>query len=86
MKDIKEFTTTDLGLIASLVTCGFSYTDAVAQTPTKVVFKFNEEELLRKATTAYYSNGLKVPASSFYNNIKSIRGVINEILRNSPKS
>lgn len=77
---MKEFTTTDIGLIAALVTFGLPYIEATVLSPTRVMFKFEDSDMLKQAVSAYFAGSLKVPANSFYNNIKSLRGVINGLL------
>lgn len=80
------FTTTDLGLASALITFGIAYKEAKKLSSERIVFVFDDSTDIKRAVSAYYSNALKVPASTYINNYKSLKGIINGLIKEETKS
>lgn len=81
------FTTSDIGLVAALMSWGLQYDTIDKNDSAKIKFIFTNSSDLDGAIRAYYANTLQVPALSFHNNIKLLKNLIDGYRKSSvPKS
>ena len=71
-----EYTTTDLGLSAALLTVGFELVSLNKQNPNKVVFIFSRKTGIDKTIKSYWNGDLKVDAQGYFNAIKRLKNQI----------
>lgn len=83
-----EYETSDLGLVATLHTFGFSYKHLKHNEDdlNRVLFVFEETPELKHAIIGHRTNGLQVPPSTYYQNLKTLKGEINDYKRKHQKS
>lgn len=72
-----EYTTSDIWLVAALMTFGISYEGIEANNLSRIKFIFKDTDLLQKAILGYTTNGLQVPAATYAGNIRLLKGIIN---------
>lgn len=85
---MKEYETSDLGLIAALQSYGISYREIKPdeQNPERAIFIFEVTDLLNNARVGYQTNTLMVPAATYNQNLKTLKGVINAHIRRYKKN
>lgn len=66
----------DLGVAATLVTCGFEVADMHRDTNGRTYFIFQETTALDEVVNGYYADTLQVKARKFHDNTKMLKGRI----------
>lgn len=69
---MKEYTTSDLGLIAAL-SLFYRHIDVDESDPRRIVFVFEETPELLNIVDLYFSDDLKVSAISYFEKVKQIK-------------
>lgn len=69
---MKEYATSDLGLIAAL-SLFYRHIDVDESNPRRVVFIFEETPELQKLVDRYFSDDLQVSAISYFEKVKQIK-------------
>lgn len=70
---IQSFITSDLGLVATLITLGFIILKLDKSNPHKINFHFKRVSELDKAIEDYWNNTLKVSPLEYFNNLKLLK-------------
>ena len=71
-----QYSTSDLGLSAALLSSDFRLIRFDNSDPRRVVFHFQDEPSLRDTVADYWDDHLKVRAMTFFNNIKALKARI----------
>ena len=66
----------DLGLAATLVSCGFEVRDTTRDNGGRVYFVFTQTDELDRAVTGYWDDTLKVRVRTYADNIKMLKSRI----------
>jgi len=69
----QKFSTYDLGLATTLITLKYELINLDKSNPKKVRFVFKEEKGIEQAMLKYWDNKIKVPALTFFNNLKTLK-------------
>lgn len=69
----QKFSTYDLGLATALITLKYELINLDKSNPKKVRFVFKEEKGIEQAMLKYWNNDTKVPALTFFNNLKTLK-------------
>jgi len=70
------FYSTDLGLIASLISIGFQLISIDKEHPSKALFIIKKEYNIEERINEYFSGQLLVPARVLFENIKRLKSMI----------
>lgn len=74
------FYSTDLGLIASLISIGFQLISIDKEHPSKALFIIKKEYNIEERINEYFSGQLMVPARVLFDKIKLLKSMIHNIL------
>ncbi|MBI2996388.1 MAG: hypothetical protein HYY52_06770 [Candidatus Melainabacteria bacterium] len=69
----KNFITTDLPIVSTLIYFGFQPQEINKSNPKKVQFSFCESENLAKVINAYFSDTLEVNPRTFFDQLKLLK-------------
>ena len=69
----QNFSTYDLGLATVLVTLGYELFELDKSNPKKVRFMFKREKKIEQVMVNYFSDKIKLPAQTLFNNQKNLK-------------
>lgn len=72
----KQFSTFDLGLVASLISTGFPLLDLDKSNPKKVQFLFEDSNDIQAVIKDYWLDNLQVNARTYFDNLKAVKNRI----------
>lgn len=69
----RQYSTSDLGIAATLSACGFAVIGINRTNPRRIEFLFRDSSKLQKAVESYWADELKVSASLLLGHIRQLK-------------